>query len=232
MIDTHTHLLPGVDDGVKTYEESLKIIRQLEKNGVRKILLTPHYAPLRGFKKTQDELASAMRELKEVLYEANVEVDLYLGSEIDYSKHIYEDIAKAPSLNGTSALLIDFGTGDPDIEEAVYELMIRGYTVIIAHPERYRNVTLATWKRIRRQGGVLQVSAGHLVGKGSKNAQKMTKQFLKNDMIDLVASDLHDSGEIESMRKAFKKIEKKKGFSVADQLFDKRPGMLIRGKDE
>ncbi len=229
MIDTHNHILPGVDDGAQSYDESLEMLKALEEHGVNKVMLTPHYAPLRGFHKSHSDLLIVFNELKRKMFETSLNIEIFLGSEVDFSKTIENDLLVAPTLNETNAVLIDFGYGSPDIEEAVYELSLKGYKIVIAHPERYRNTSIATWKRIRKQGGLLQVSAKHLIKRGSKSAQKQAIAFLKADMIDLVATDLHDIKDADTMKKAFKKIQKKKSLETAQRLFYKTPNQIISG---
>ncbi len=228
MIDAHNHILPGVDDGVKRVKDSLTILKAYEAMGIKAVVLTPHYAPKRGYYKSQSELNTIFLKLKEAAKNASIDVALFLGSEIDYSPTIIDDIRLAPSMNDSNIYLIDFGVGDPDIEEVIYELSIRDCKVIVAHPERYRNITLTQWKKIRQLGGVLQVSAKHLVKGGNKTSQKWAKTFLKEDMIDLIASDLHSQKDVQSMEKAYKYVMKKKP-NQAEMLFNIAPKKVIYG---
>jgi len=229
MIDIHNHILFNVDDGVKSLKNSLEILRHYEKIGINAVLLTPHYAPKRGYYKTKEELNAQFLKLKKACEDAAIKVRLFLGSEIDYSPNYLDDIKLAPSLNETNIVLIDFGVGESDIEEAIYELSIRNYKVIVAHAERYKDISIETLKKVRALGGVIQVNARHLVKKGSKMAQKKAKALLKEDLIDIVASDLHRFEQVETMDAAYQHIRKKRCEKLAQQLFINTPKKVLDG---
>ncbi len=229
MIDIHNHILFNVDDGVKRLEDSIAILKSYEQMGVKAVMVTPHYAPKRGYYKTPSALNEQFLKLKQAALEANLKVTLFLGSEIDWSEKYLDEVAFAPSLNGTNYVLMDFGAGSPDIEEVVYELGLRNYKVVIAHAERYPSMTLEKWKRVKKVGGIIQVNAKHLMKLGTKSAQKWAKLFLKEEMIDIVASDLHRKENVEHLKKAYKTVAKKTSENYAKQLFANNPLKIIDG---
>ncbi|MFW6299098.1 MAG: tyrosine-protein phosphatase [Bacillota bacterium] len=227
MIDTHSHLLPGVDDGVQNEEDALAILKAYSKDGVKGVCLTPHYALLRGFHEEKAYYETRFEALKKQVKAAGIEIDLYLGSEIDEYDNLEAIIEKSHTMNNTHYVLIDFGMRKAEIEEVVYTLKMKGYQTVVAHPERYRYMNIEAWKKVRNEGGLLQVSAAHLIKEGSKRSQKMAMELFKEDMIDLVASDIHHPDYAKSMVKAYKFVKKKKDKATADRLFDTTPKKVL-----
>lgn len=227
MFDTHTHIIPGVDDGVQNMDEALAILKGYEKDGIKGVCLTPHFAMLRGFYEDKAFYETKFDALKHAVKEEGLEIELYLGSEIDEYDNLEALIERAHTLNGTQYVLIDFGMRHANIDEIVYTLSMKGYKTVIAHPERYRYMSLKDWKHIKKQGALMQVSANHLNKGGGKKSQKMALALLKEDMIDLIASDLHAIKHIHSMKKAYKFVAKKKGELMAEKLFVQNPKRIL-----
>ncbi len=219
MIDTHTHILPGVDDGVEDYEEALEALEAMEKAGISHVFATPHFSTWRSFMESYETYHERLETLREKATEAGIGVKLYIGSEIDESDELFEFIDQAPSLNGTPYILVDFMMRDADIEEIAYELKLYDYVLIIAHPERYPDVSLEAWEEVKAQGALLQVTAKHLIKKGQPQFNRLARKLLKEDLVDLVASDLHSPRHARTMKKAYDYVKRKKGKKVADALF-------------
>jgi len=227
MIDTHSHILPGVDDGVKTTEESLEILRTMRDTGVEGVLLTPHVAEKRGYYEEASVYEKKFQELKEHVKTAGIPIELYLGSEVDEAKGLPEILQKAPSLNGTEYVLVDFGLKEVDIEEIVYELGLFDFKVVIAHAERYTYMTIEEWEKVRDHGALIQVTAKHLIKKGRKTFNRVSRQLLKHDLVDLVASDLHTMKQAKTMKKAYRYVKRKKDQKTAEQLFYENPKKML-----
>lgn len=217
MIDIHTHLLPGLDDGSSDLEESLTMLKAMAENGVTDLFLTSHVAPRRGFLNDKLTLQEAFLSFKEQA--KAIPVNLYLGSEIDQEKDLESLLEVSPTMNETSFVMIDFGMRKVDIEDIVYELKIKGYKVIIAHPERYFYTSYEDLVHLKKQGVFFQVSAPHLVKEGSKEAQKKALRLLKEDLIDFIGSDTHHTGNEDVMARAYKVVQKKKDEETAQKLF-------------
>lgn len=227
MIDTHTHILPAVDDGVQNIDDALTMLKKLKETGVEAVCLTPHYALLRGFHEKKTFYEARFEALNTSVKEAGIGIELYLGSEIDEYDELEHLIEQAHTLNGTRHVLIDFGMRKTQIDEIVYTLKMKGYETVVAHPERYRYMTLGDWRKVRREGGLLQVSASHLIKEGSKSSQKMACDLLKEDLIDLVASDIHSLTHTHVMKKAYTHVKKKKDIKTADRLFVETPKKVL-----
>ena len=227
MIDTHAHILPAVDDGVQNMEDALDMLRKLKESGVEAVCLTPHYALLRGFHEDKGFYRERFDLLQSRTKAEEIGIDLYLGSEIDEYDGLENLIEKAHTLNGTRFVLIDFGMRKAQIDEIVYTLKVKGYETVVAHPERYRYMTLKDWRQVKREGGLLQVSASHLIKEGSKTSQKMAGDLLKAGLVDLVASDIHSIRHAHVMKKAYVHVKKKLDKKTADRLFIETPKKVL-----
>ena len=227
MYDTHTHIIPAVDDGVQNMDEALAILKGYEKDGVKGVCLTPHFAMLRGFYEDQAYYEEHFEALKEAVKSRGIDIDLYLGSEIDEYDHLEKIIENAHTLNGTKYVLIDFGMREARIDEIVYTLKMKGFKTVVAHAERYHYMTLKDWKRVKKEGGLLQANAKHFLKGGGKRSQKMAMTLLKEEMIDLVASDIHEIKNVHTMKKAYKMIAKKKDEAFANKLFVENPKRIL-----
>ena len=183
MIDMHTHLLPNVDDGTKTIDESIEMIQEAVKNGVTSIFITPHYRPTKEYICDNQELKQSFENLKQVVREKGIEVDLYLGREIDEAKDIKELLANnvVDTINDTKYLLLDFGVNQSQINDYIYEVHLLGYKVIVAHAERYKYVEgNDCFNRIKKEGALIQLNASSII----KPRNAKTKRHARpNDLI-------------------------------------------------
>ena len=227
MYDTHSHIIPGVDDGVQNMDEALAILKGYEKDGVKGVCLTPHFAMLRGFYEDKAYYEKHFETLKQAASDEGIGIDLYLGSEIDEYDNMEKNIENAHTYNGSSYVLVDFGMREARIDEIVYTLKMKGYNTVVAHAERYHYMTLNDWKRVKKEGAVIQVNARHFLKGGGKRSQKMALTLLKENMIDLIASDIHAIKHIHSMKKAYKFIAKKKSEALANKLFVENPKRIL-----
>ncbi len=228
MIDIHTHILPGVDDGARTMEESLTMLKEFAQHGVKAVFATSHVAANRGYANHYSELKTRYDDLVKLKNAANIDIDLYLGSEIDERSNLIDLIKQSPTMNNSSYVLIDFGMRRADIHEIVYELKIQGYQTIIAHPERYTYIDVEDIKQFKREGALIQVSVSHITKEGHKAANKFAKQLLKEDLIDFVATDAHRmNNNKDQMKRAYAIVTKKKGEAYANAIFHDNAKRLL-----
>lgn len=143
MIDMHCHILPGVDDGAKDIEESLEMERLAVNEGITKIINTSHYNPYFDYEKG-DILLNMAKGFNNILKQNNIDLEILIGNELYYSTDLLEYIESKDfyTLNNSRYLLIELSQSNflKNIIDMVYELKIRGYILILAHIERYRQV--------------------------------------------------------------------------------------------
>lgn len=189
--DWHSHILPGVDDGFKEMEDSLKAIAEMEKLGVKHLWLTPHV--MEDCPNETKNLRKRFEELK-LTYDGNV--TLHLASE-NMLDSLFEDRLEANDFlplgeNGTH-LLVETSYYNPPMNMTglLEEIKRKGYHPVLAHPERYQYMDDKDYTRLKELGVLFQANYFSLVGGYGSTAQKKLEWLLKKGMIDLMGSDLH-----------------------------------------
>lgn len=229
MIDVHAHVLPFVDDGSKSLEQSLAMLVVAQKQGVTDMVLTPH------LRKEYDALPKTIKEvfceLKKTALDAGIFVNLHYGQEVFITNRYKEDIAsgKILTINDGKHILIEFDyEEDFDIAETVYELSVLGYIPIVAHFERYLYADLSVAQEIKSLGGYIQVNADSFFGKGRRKYYGKIKKLINEGLVDFVASDVHAFRE-NYLGRARVFITKKFGQKIADALFIENARKILNG---
>lgn len=238
MIDIHSHIIFDVDDGPDTLEESLLLIGESYKQGVRKIVSTSHRR--KGMFETPEEKIfdnfSKVKEEAEKLYPG---LELYFGGELYYTQELLEKLENGlvPRMNGTRFALIEFSMTTPwkEIHTALSNILMLGITPIIAHIERY-NALEFNKKRVQElidMGCYTQINSLHvlkpkLFGDKYKAFKKRAQYFLDEDMVHCVASDMHNLDKRPPyMGQAYKYIYKNYGRKRAQDLFKNNQQALL-----
>ncbi|PRX35687.1 protein-tyrosine phosphatase [Orenia metallireducens] len=213
MIDIHTHILPGVDDGAKELNESLEIAREAERQGVTTIVATPHYME-EGYGISPSETKQQVAELQAEIERAGIDVRVLSGAEVyimpNLAKRVKEGMVT--TINDSSYILIEFPmTKIPDYtDDLLYDLKVMGYTPIIAHPERYKEIQtdpnrLYYWIK---SGVLAQLNAGSLLGAFGSKVKETAELLVDLNMVQLIASDLHsNTRRRECLEDGFTKLE-------------------------
>ncbi len=188
MIDIHTHILPEVDDGSRSFEESIEMIKKEISDGITDIVLTPHmYA--REQKKDRRFHKAQFEKLLELT--KDLPIHLYLAAEIYYRSHIDLKLDEFV-FPGTNIVLMEFSMEhETPIEEIVYNYQVSGYQIIVAHVERYKYLSFDDLIKIKKTGALLQVNASSILGLDKYSDKKAIKFMVKNKLIDVVATDTH-----------------------------------------
>ena len=197
MIDIHNHLLFGIDDGSKTIEESIDILKDMEKSGFTDIILTPHYIDGSRYSNEKDNNLERLEILKQELIRNNININLYLGNEIyideDISKLLKEN--KISTLNNSKFLLIELPMSGEysGYQELFKDLINEGYRVILAHPERYLTFQddYDLIYELRDMGVLFQCNIDSLNGKYGPYAEEMIIKLLKEGKVTFLATDIH-----------------------------------------
>ena len=220
VIDIHSHVLPFVDDGSRSMEESLKMLSELRNQGVKHVILTPHKRY--DFNISREEIAERFLVFKKEVESQGIDIKLYLGREIYISPEKGLDfLQECLTLNDTKYLLIEFRfvqDDDVDVVDISYELVRNGYIPIISHIERYPYLTEYNVEEIRAVGAKIQVNAESIVSGKAKRFRKKVRNLLKRRLVDFVASDIH-FGRENCIQKAYNYVAKKISKEYADQVF-------------
>ena len=222
MIDIHTHILPGVDDGPRTPEESIEMLKWASGAGIEKIVATPHVLEIPS-KEDWQRIKDSFVCLKQEIVREKIDIDVILGAELLISPDLPQAVKKNKGLTINSQnrhVLLELPMGEIPVftEKTIFELVVQGITPIIAHPERYLafqkdNNKLADFIK---KGVLTQGNAGSLMGRYGKKVQKTAKALLSNNLIHMIGSDVHSisggayllilgvnlAGEIEGREKA------------------------------
>lgn len=213
MTDIHSHILFDVDDGSKSIEESIELLKKLKDIGFNNIILTPHYIEGSEYCSKNSEKNKRLKQLKEELSNQKIDINIHLGNEIFINNNIYELIkaAEIKTLNNTRYILVElpFHNQIVNLEDIIYELKIKGLIPIIAHPERYSyfQKNYKEVDKLREEGFLFQGNYASILGYYGKESQKLLKYMLKKQYIDYLGTDIHRINKTYVIDN-FKKIEK------------------------
>lgn len=226
MIDIHTHILPGVDDGAKDMSMAIEMLRDAIKTGVTDIILTPHY--YKQDPKKDVLIKETFKALQNEVLNNAMPIKLYLGREVYFKESLLE-IAKELTIEQTPYILVEFSTRiEQSIEETIFNLGVLKLKPIVAHIERYPYLKKADYISIKKTGGLIQVNAESLIGFEGFRKRKLMKFLFKEKLVDIVASDCHNTTTRKpNLDKAYQKVFKKYGKAYADKLFLEGPKKII-----
>jgi protein-tyrosine phosphatase len=238
VIDFHNHLVPGVDDGAATLDEARAALREMHAQGVRTLVATPHLAgtltlrgpELAGYMARVDE---AWLALKQAAAEELPGLRLERGFEVNLDTPAPDLSDPRTRLAGTRFVLVEFPhmTVPPAAAEALFALKMRGWTPVVAHPERYSNLDaeLRGPEEWRRVGAALQVNGGSVLGRYGDGARRTAWRLLRRGWADFVCSDYHARGSchVADCRRA---LESAGGAAQAALLMEENPARLLRGE--
>lgn len=221
MIDIHSHIMYGIDDGSKNIETSLEILKDAYNNGVTDIFLTPHFIEDSRYNTNNNDKEFILNKLKEELKEQNININLYIGNEVFINENISEYIKnkQIATLNNSEYVLIELPMGRMynNTKEIFFELIREGYKVILAHPERYRYMQEDDKKleELLNMGVLLQGNYRSIFGYYGKDAKKAIKKFIKRHQISFLGSDIHknDGYNLEKLEKKVLKLSKDKEYT-------------------
>lgn len=218
-VDIHSHLIPGVDDGVESIEESLEIIQSFQSMGFKKCITTPHIYP-DLFSNTEEKLQVEFEKVKDRVAQEEIQVEVELAAEYFLHEELFAKLKHNTSLLtfGDDYLLFETGFMNKPafFEELMFELGTHGYRPVLAHPERYHYVgpDPEILNKLRNQRILLQVNAVSLIGAFGEVPKQIAHYMVKNGLVDFVGSDIHHSTQIEGFRRAhlnnwYKKLTKR-----------------------
>lgn len=233
MIDIHSHIIPGVDDGARSFEDSVKIVKYLSAFGVTDVVATPHYVAETKYSYPREVHLKKLDELKAKLSEAEVDVRVWLGNEIyinDKIDNLVRDGVLSP-LADSKYLLVELPLDEeyPNYAGYLHQLILFGYKVVLAHPERYaifqENYNLAV--ELYELGVYFQCNYGSVVGKYGIKAEQLVRRFAKDKMIFAFASDIHSVWHKDYIKMAMRKLKRYYNDRELVQLTTVNPGQIL-----
>ena len=239
LIDTHNHILYGIDDGSNSLDESIQMIKSLKELGFTDLIITPHYIDGTEYNYNNLNKNRILDSIKKRIKEEKIDINLYLGNEIFINDNIIEYMNKREimTLNNSKYLLMEvpFIQKINNLKEFLIKLINKGYVPIIAHPERYQFLQedKDLIKEYIDMGILFQSNYASITGRYGRKAKKLFKYYLKKGYIFILGSDVHhDSSSFYSnFYKMKKKIIKIIGEDEFVKLTFTNPKLIIENKD-
>lgn len=236
IFDIHCHIVPGVDDGAADIEETRKLLEMEYKQGVRNIILTPHFR-FQMFETPLEKVQRQFRLAEEAAADISKDLHLYLGCEFHANMEILPMLRekKVSTMAGSRYVLVEFSHNSeaPYIRERLSAMLSGGYRPIVAHIERYEatRTDLDFVEELTEMGAYMQINADSIVGKDGFFTKRYCQKLMKNDLVHFVGSDCHDSSKrISRIGEAYSYVIKKMGTDYAKQLFIRNPQKIIDHK--
>lgn len=235
MVDIHSHILPGIDDGPESIEESIEMLLNASKSGVDTIVATPHLLP-GEFMATSALINQVTQELQEKAKQENIRIQIIGGRECYLSPETFEYEEKLERLtianNGRYMLVeLPFGEIPRYVNDIIYQLRTKGIIPIIAHVERYFDIIVNPNRILKfiQNGCIIQVNAGSFLWRYGRKSKETAEILLEHKMIHLIAADMHSSSSF-TLGEVFQKIVDMAGKKEAMNLFDVRPRAIVKGE--
>lgn len=232
-IDIHSHILPGVDDGPSSMDETIQMLRKAADEGIRTIIATPHY--MAGEKNTNvNELEDIMMQVQSEAYKIDKDFKILLGNELYYSNSVIEDLklGKALTLAGSRYILVEFAYSADfhTIHRGINDFVCNGYIPIIAHIERYHCMYKKPYKvnELVEMGSYMQMNCDSLIGGFLDVEASYNRKLLKNDLVHFIASDSHNhKTRAPMMQKAIDYLRKKTVYSKLEKIALINPSKIL-----
>lgn len=224
MLDIHSHILYGVDDGSTSIEESLELLKKAQSEGTSTIIATPHKDP--HYQPSKELILDRVHELNRISQENGLLIHVLPGQEVRLYDKIVDDYKNNQLITLNDAgrhLLVEFPSSHVPkyATRLFYELQLAGVQPILVHPERNSEIISNPQLLfdIVATGVLTQITAGSIMGKFGRKSKKLSHLFMTHNVVTFIASDAHHIKTRDfHMRSAYKKISKKYGFDYATKL--------------
>lgn len=228
FIDIHSHILPGIDDGLNHLAETLEVFKVLKTMGIGTVLCTPHQkeGSLNPQRPSMDRVFEAVAE------EAGDSIRLFLGAENYYDPQFFKRVhaRTVPTYGGSEYFLFEVPPFAPvsRFEESVFQMTVAGYKPVLAHIERYEWLSSATLKKLH-ESLLYQVNITSFVEAVTPRKRfHRVHKYLERGLIDVLASDLHNKEILPRIAEGMEYIEKHFGRDTLERLFSRNPKKIVK----
>ncbi len=205
--DMHSHLLPGIDDGLEEVEQSVAFIRDLQELGYTKLICTPHILS-DLYPNTPQTILPKLALVRDALKAANVDMQVEAAAEYMVDHMFAELLAKSKkedllTINGNYILVeMSYLSPSPNFDKVIFDLRMLGLQPILAHPERYSyyHHQFEQYERFKDMGCKLQVNLLSLSGGYGPYVKKAAEKLFKNQMVDFLGTDMHHERHLETLK--------------------------------
>ncbi len=207
--DMHSHLIPGIDDGAKTIEDSITLIKELHALGYKKFITTPHIMS-DFYRNTPETILGGLEQVREAIKAENIPVTIDAAAEYyldDGFIHKLEE-EKLLTIGENNHLLfeISYVNAPDNLMEVIFRMQVLGYKPIMAHPERYPfwGNNFDFYGSLRDQGVLLQLNINSLSGYYGPDAKRIAEKLIEKEWVDLVGTDTHAMKHIQALHRTVK----------------------------
>ncbi|MCM3731610.1 tyrosine protein phosphatase [Fictibacillus nanhaiensis] len=236
MIDIHSHILPGIDDGAQNLEDAVRMAEAAVREGITHLYATPHHRNGR-YENEKSSILENVHLLNAELSQRNIPLHILPGQEIRLYKELIDDLDRdvlLPLHHQSKYILIEFPSSNVPAyaAETLYELSLRNYTPIIVHPERNSEIieNPVLLYDLIIEGALTQITANSIIGNFGKKIMNFSHDLIKSNMAHFIASDAHNtSSRGFHLTKAYEIIEKQYGISTRYYL-QENAELVLRGE--
>lgn len=215
-VDMHSHLIPGIDDGSRSMDQTIGMLLRFVELGYKKVITTPHIL-FDYYKNTPEIILSGLEEVRAEVKKLNIPIEIDAAAEYFYDEHFVDLIENEKLLTfGENNVLFEFsfGTKPKNIDELIFNLKSKGYQPVLAHYERYLYFLregVEPARKFREQGVHIQMNLNSLTGHYGPEIKRQAELLVDNDLIDYLGTDCHRIDHLDILqnnldRKHFKKL--------------------------
>jgi protein-tyrosine phosphatase len=206
VTDVHSHFIPGIDDGAKTMDDSLELIRSMSELGYRKVITTPHIMS-DHYRNTPENILAGLEKVREAVLREKIDIKVDAAAEYYLDSEFDQKIEGRKLLTfGKNYVLFELSFFSPPeiLFDIIFKLQTHGYIPVLAHPERYSYWygNLEQFKLIKERGALLQLNINSITGHYSAECKKTAEKLIDNNMVNFLGSDCHHTGHIDLINKA------------------------------
>ena len=193
-VDIHSHLIPAIDDGAKSIEDSLALIKELVKYGFKKIITTPHVMS-DLYKNNSTTIISGLEKMKKHIKEKSIDIEFEAAAEYYVDYDFEQRIGNEKFMTfGEKYILIEFSflESPRNMFDIIFKLQLEGYIIVLAHPARYQYFDLKDYESLINRGVLFQLNLLSLIGYYSKQVKSNAELLIKNKFISFIGTDCHN----------------------------------------
>ncbi|HIP35820.1 MAG TPA: capsular biosynthesis protein [Crocinitomix sp.] len=199
--DLHSHLIPGIDDGAKTIDDSLKMLRRFSELGYQKVITTPHIMS-DYYKNTPEIILGGLEKVNQAIKTEGIKIKIEAAAEYYLDYHL-EELIKAKNIltfgNNHVLFELSFSNEPPRVIEIIFAFLTEGYKPIMAHVERYPFYfnQFDKIQEFKNRGCLIQLNINSLSGQYGQEVKLMAERMIEKGLVDVVGSDCHHIGHLE-----------------------------------
>lgn len=204
----HSHLIPGIDDGARTMEDSLNLVREMHRLGFSKLITTPHIQS-EFYRNTPEIILSGLGKLREAISAGGIPVTVEAAAEYLLDDGFEGKLRAGELLSFSDKYILiemSYYSPHPNLKSFIFDLQVGGYKVILAHPERYTYWfgDFRKYEDLKDRGVYFQLNTVSLAGYYPEPVRKFAEKLIDKNMIDFIGSDMHNMRYMEALQKSLK----------------------------